>query len=194
MHSVEFCSVEITANQILLTFMALCIQRVSVNSNWIHNVKRTRHWRRQRCPLYIGYNGYLPCYTARWLIQNMKVFLEIVSWWTLNRNLTDLCIGIYPVGPICIANQITNIAYLYLIRWLTYTILTLWLTESKTWQRNPILVGYRIIRQFADFGQFTTKVTLYWFCIKNILEFWNVIYRFLIEYRKLTTRLAEIIH
>lgn len=62
----------------------------------------------------------------------------------------------YIVWPICIANQITNIAYLYLTIWLTYTILTLWLTESKTWQRNPILVGYRIIRQFADFEQFRT--------------------------------------
>ena len=38
MHSVEFCSVEITANQILLTFMALCIQRVSVDSNLIHKL------------------------------------------------------------------------------------------------------------------------------------------------------------
>ena len=59
----------------------------------------------------------------------------------------------------CMANlycQITNIVYLYLTIWLTYTILTLWLTESKTWQRNPILVGYRIIRQFADSEQFRT--------------------------------------
>ena len=42
-------------------------------------------WRgRQRCQLYMGYNGYLPCYTARGLIQNMEVFLEMASCWTLN--------------------------------------------------------------------------------------------------------------
>ena len=52
-----------------------------------------------------------------------------------------------------------SISYLYFIMRFTYKILTLWLTESKTWQRNPILVGYRIIWQFVDFIQLTTNVT-----------------------------------